>query len=472
MRRGGKTGNYLRVGVLACLAAAPLIAQPAPQPGAGKAADLFAQARPHLEAVLGIKLERVPQLRIVPVAEFQRLPDPELEASLHWLFPDLKGDAFHRAAEVVRYVAATATVARHVEGSGTIHVLAENLPAIAGWDARLEQVNSPAFLQLALVHETVRLVLEQRYDLARRRRECRDAEEFLALQAMLEGRASWITLRVAQRLGTQAHFGLLAECYLRVPDLAPDPALRTMSQLALRQRHWAATHGLAFFDHLQEKGLADAEQRAFTRPPRVTRWVERPDLYVRAEQSKRTDLATALRALADTLPRAEWSGAQQAWTPAMVRQVAGLLGERERADRAVAAWDEGRSLVWTLRQDPRKQVALSLARHATEAGARTYFGFAVDLQRKQDQMAGSSCAPAIRVLESKATALKLPGFDEAVRNDKRVQYGSAGEPIAVSTLLARVGNLVVECSWYGLPAETEWASRVAASALAACRGEK
>src|SRR5256885_11985619 len=48
------------------------------------------------------------------------------------------------------------------------------------WDTTLEPVSSPAYLQLALVNETARFVLEQRYDLARRRRACRDGEEFFA----------------------------------------------------------------------------------------------------------------------------------------------------------------------------------------------------------------------------------------------------------------------------------------------------
>jgi hypothetical protein len=452
-----------------CLAAAPLVAQQAPQAGTEKAAELFAQARPHLEAVLSLKPQSWPRLRVLTAQEFQRLPDPELVSSLHWLFPELKQEAFARAAEVVRYVAAAATVARHTEGADVIDVLPENLPAVAAWDARLANVNSPEFLQLALVHEAARFALERQYDLARRRRDCRDAEEFLALQALTEGRAAWVTAQVARRLGTREFVPLLAERYLRVPELAPDPALRTMSQLTLRRRHWAATQGLAFFEQLQAQGLADGEKRAFTRPPRVVRWVEKPELYVRAEQSHRPDLAAALRALADTLPAAEWSAAQQPWTPAMVRQVAGLLGERERADRVVATWDEGRSLVWAQRKDPGKQVAVSVVRHATEAGARAYFGFAVDLQRKQDQLAGGACAPSLRVLDAKATAVRLPGFDEAVRNDKRVQYGSASEPVAVSTLLGRAGDLVVECSWYGLPAEAEWAGRIAAGALEACR---
>jgi hypothetical protein len=445
-------------------------AQQVQHPGAARVPELFAQARPHLEAALGEKLDHVPEFRILTAEEFQRLPDAELEASLHWLFPELKDEGFTKAAVVVRYVASLATVARHTEGADVIHVLPDNLPAIAAWDKELEHVNEPAFLQLALVYEVARFALERRYDLARRRRACCDAEEFFALQATIEGRAAWLTEQVARKLGTEGHFPLLAARYLRVPDIAPDPALRTMSQLTLRKRHWAGSQGLAFFDYLQEKGLADAEKRAFTRTPQLTGWVERPELYVRAEQGNRADLAAALRELEGTLPAEHWSAAQQPWTSAMVRQVAALLGETARAERAVASWDEGRSLVWTLRKDAGKQVAVSLARHQTEAGARTYFGFAVDLQRKQDELAGGSCAPTVRVLESKATPVRLLGFDEAVRNDKRVQYGAGGPSVAVSTLLARAGAVVVECSCYGLPAETEWAGRVAAAALAACRG--
>jgi hypothetical protein len=470
MRRGGKAGRYGLVVLVGCLAAGPLAAQQAPPAGADTVARLFAQARPHLEAVLGGPLERVPQFRVLTAAELQRLPDPELEASLFWLFPQLKREDFRKAAEVARFVAAAATLARHTEGSDTVYAVPANGPVIARWDTTLGPINSPELLQLAVVHETARFLLEQRYDLARRRRACRDDEEFLALQALTEGRAAWLTYQVARRLGTDAHFPLLAQRYLRVPDLAPDAALRTMSHVALQQRHWAAVRGFEFFDHLQRRGLADAEKVAFTRPPHDRRRIERPELYVRGEQSNRADLAGALRALAETLPGADWVGAQQPWTPEMVRQAAGLLGERARAERAVATWDEGRALVWMLRRDPRKQVGVSLARHETEAGARAYFGFAVDLQRKQDQVSGGPCAPSVRVLESKATALNLPGFDEAVRNDKRMQYGAGSEPVAVSTLLARSGDLVVECSWHGLAAETELAARIATTALSACRG--
>jgi len=443
-------------------------AQEVRHPGADKVPELFAQALPHLEAVLGAPLERPPQFRVVTPDQFWPLPDPDLDAALRWHFPELTDDAFRRALDATRYVAAGVTVARHAEGSDVIHVLPDNLTAIARWDASLAQVDSPGFLQLALVHATVRMVLDRRYDLAARRKACRDGEEWQALQAVFEGRALWLTARVARRLGSAVYLPLLAQRYLRVPDVAADPALRTISQTALRQRYWACANGLAFFNYLDEKGLKDAEKRAFARPPRQVRWIERPELYVRAEEGNRPDLAAALRSLQESLPAAEWSEAQQPWTPAMLRQVAALLGEGVRAERVIGTWNEGRSVVWAHRKDSSRQVAVSVVRHETPAGARAYFGFAMDLQRKQDQLSGT-CGPAIRVLESKATGINLPGVDEAVRNDKRVQYGAGSGPVSVSTVLARAGDVVIECSWHGLPVESAWAERVIAAALSAAK---
>ncbi len=468
MGQRGKTGGCALAALALWLAGVPVGAQEGGPPTADKVAELFAQARPHLETVLGARLERPPQFRALSAEQMQQLPDPDLEACVRWQFPELQQDALARALEITRFASAGATLARHAEGFDVIYVVPDNLPRIANWERSLQSANAPAFLQLALVHEAARFALDQRYGLAARRATCRDREEFLAWLAVVEGRAQWVTSQVARRLGSQALFPLLAQRYLHVPDAAPDPALRTYSQTALRMRYWADVRGLAFFNVLQEKNLPDAEKRAFTRPPRVVRWIDRPDLYVRAEQSNRTDLATALRGLEQALPEAEWSAGQQAWTPAMVKQVAALLGERDRAERVTSTWDEGRTLVWSLRKDPRQMVAVSVVRHETPAGARSYFGFAVDLQRKQDQVV-ANCGPSIRVVESRATSVKLPGVEEAVRNDKRMQYGAGTEPVSVSTLLARAGDVVLECTWHGLPPETGWAERVLTAALAAVK---
>src|SRR5207248_6230747 len=129
---------------------------------------------------------------------------------------------------------------------------------------------------------------------------------------------------------------------------------------------------------------------------------------------------------------------------------------------------EGRTLVWVQCGRPDRQVALNVVRHDSVAGARSYFNFAVDLQRKQDTLPPGTCGPMIRVLESKSTALALDGFDEAVRSDKRIAYGN-GEPMAVSQLMARAGDLVVECTWHGPAADAALAERLAQAVRTAAK---
>jgi hypothetical protein len=167
-------------------------------------------------------------------------------------------------------------------------------------------------------------------------------------------------------------------------------------------------------------------------------------------------LPALLARLEGALPRAQWSGTQQPWTPDMVRQVADLFGEKERALKVLKPWREGRSLVWTSQANPACQVALSVARFGDAAGARSYYGFVVDLQRKQDAAAGNGCTCGLRVLESRSAGLCLPPADEAVRIDKKIQFLSAKTPTAVTLVLARHGDLVVEVTWHGLAGDRAW----------------
>src|SRR5262249_31943395 len=175
-------------------------------------------------------------------------------------------------------------------------------------------------------------------------------------------------------------------------------------------------------------------------------------------------LEAVLVGLAGMLPAPQWEASQQTWTPAMARQVAALLNLTERAEKVAATWGEGRSLVCTAKVQPRQQVALSVVRHETAAGARAYYGLANDLQRKRDEMSGMPCIGSLKVLEARCTGAQLPGAEEAVRFDKRLQFG-AGAPVPASVLLVRTGDLVIECSWHGLPADAAWAERVVAAVL-------
>ena len=457
--------SVLALGTVAILAVAGrvVISQqptgpPAPPPPPVAAyAQLFEQARPHLEAVLGVKLDDM-RLSAATPPQVPRVPDPDLDAHLRWHFPHLQGDTLQSTRQIARQIAAGATVAQYAEGHRVIVVAADNLEKIAGWDPDLAAVKSPQFLQLALVYEAVRWHLDRRYDLATLRAGCRDGEEFDALLALVEGRALDVTSQVAARLRTEAFVPLLAERWLRVPDEAPDPSLRAASQTYLHGRQRAMIRGAEFFAALAPKGVP--EEAVFEKRPRQLTVIARPSTWLEMQDQHKPDLAAVLGPLKSALPADGWQVHEQTWTPAMLGQVANLLGApRERVEKVAATWYEGRTLVWIQRPVhvlapstapalPEVQVALSVVRHDGPTGARAYFGFALDLQRKQDTLPAGTCGPAIRVLESKSAAARLDGFDEAVRFDKRIQLGG-GTPVPVSLLLARAGDLVIECTWHG-----------------------
>jgi hypothetical protein len=451
------------IGCLLFLPAGRTQAQSASGLGAEDAARLFAAARPYLEAVLGRRLESTPALRLATLEQIQRRRDADLEAHVRLRFPHLQGAERDRAVEVSQQVTAAALLTWHSEDGNVIFLRPQDLKTVAGWDASLSAVDTPSFLQLVLVQETVRLLLDRQLALPLQTAE-RDSEAFQALQAVREGRVQWVTRQVARRLGTQTLCPLLAELLLRVPDTAPGPALRAISQTALRQRYEGAVQGLAFFDRLEALGVRDAEKQVFARPPRDLRELRQPEQYVRAIQDARPGLQAVLSGLAGPEPAAAWQASEQPWSPAMLRQIAALLGLAERAEKVAATWSEGRSLVWTARANPGQQVALSVVRHEHAAGARAYFGFANDLQRKRDELSGAPCVGSLKVLEARCTAVSLPGVEEAVRFDKRIQFGT-GSPVPASVVLARAGDLVIECSWHGLSADAAWTERVVTAVL-------
>jgi hypothetical protein len=443
-------------GIVLAALAAPAFGQATPP----KPDELFATARPHLEAVLGGELRRLPAFRLAAPEELAALPDALLEAQTAWQFPDLGAAALARARAAATATLRGATVAGLQEGGDTILLAPANAARIAGWDRSLAAANSEAFLRLALVHETTRWVLEQQYELPKRRAACRDGDELVALQALVEGRCQWVTRQVARRLGDEGTFALLAEAYRHAPDTAGERMVRVLCQDVLKGRRWCCVRGLAFFDYLDREGVSDAVARAFTRPPRQTASVERPELYLRSERLNLGDLGEALKRLEGALPAADWEAVQQPWTPGMFREVAAMLGEGQRAEKVVAGWDAGRSLVWSARGNPGQTVAVGVLRFQEATAARAYYGLAVDLQRKQDELLNAACAGRRCLLDSRSQALRLGGADEAVRAQKKVQLGERGAPVTITQVWARAGERVVEFSWHGVPDDADWAQRV------------
>lgn len=424
-------------------------------------AALFTAARPALEEALGCRLDPPPQVRVGTAAELPAFTGPDVAAQVGWQFPDLQGERRAEAVEAARLALRSTTLAAWPAGENVLLLFPDNAAQMARWDASLERLSSPPALQLALVHEAARTLLERRHDLARRLAVCRDGEEFLALQAVAEGRALWLTRQVARRLGTEAYLRLLGERYLRLPDTGPDPLRRLIRQETVRQRRRAGEAGLAFFDNLDAHGVRDAEARVFAHPPHDRQLVAEPGRYLHARQGG-DDLADVLARLEKALPAKEWQASQEPWTPAMLRQTAALFGEGERMDRLLGQWAEGRSLVWAARDHPDRQFAVGVMCFRQPDGARAYFGLAADLQRKQDEVMAKISGGACRVLESHARAVTVAGADEAACTEKRMQFAGAPEPVAVTQYWVRRGDTVLQLSWTGVevrPAWVEWLLR-------------
>jgi len=402
----------------------------------------FQQTRPELEKILGYTLPKAPHFEPRSLREFS---DPNITAYLRWRFPHLQGDALARAAADARAVSDSVTPASLIEGTNIVLIRSDNQNQIACWNKRPERAVALDFLRLAVIHEVVRWALDQRYDLARRRQGCRDTEEWLAWQAVVEGRAQNVTRQLALKLGMEKRFPLLAERFLHVADVSPDPGLRTTSQSAMRQLHWAYTAGRQFWQYLDEHGMKD-EKEVFAHPPLLSQWIETPELYLRARQGGHEDLTTIMSRVAGLLPAAEWTVAQQAWTPAMVVQAAEALGSKTLAEKRVERWEEGRSLIWTGRGNAGRLVSLSVARFQNPAAARSFFNFTVDLERKADEK--------LNVSESRNRVVAVNGADEAVLSERKFQN------LAVAVLRARVAGRFFELSWNGGAADLAWAEEV------------
>jgi hypothetical protein len=101
---------------------------------------------------------------------------------------------------------------------------------------------------------------------------------------------------------------------------------------------------------------------------------------------------------------------------------------------------------------------LSLERLDSAAAARSYFGYALDLERQRDALPALGDGPTLRVVESKSTSVRLPELEEAARLDKRVEFGARTLPI--TTVCGRAGDFLLQLSWYGTTADMDWAGRV------------
>jgi hypothetical protein len=450
------------LGILTGLAYHFASSQAPPAEKSGRAAQLLRLAWPHLEAALAAKLVQPPVVREVSSAAITQLPDWELRGYIAWRFPSMRGEALDRAYQLAHRVDCRATVARHPEGTDFIAVAPEQLSYLARLNPTLKDVDCDAFLQLALVHEAARYALEQRHQLIDRRFDPRSVEELKILQAVREGRAQWLTREVARRLGTERFFPLLARSWRCVPDSAPDAQLKEICQTWLRQKYWACTQGVAFFDHLQQSGLKDVESTVFAHLPRQATWIDHPSSYLQHGITKGEDLRALFADIEKHNSPAGCHAAQQPWTPAMIVRVAALVDMTKRAEQLTQGWQDGRTLIWTHPDRSLGYIALTVVRFSSDQAARAYYGFALDLRGQRDQLSPKTTGVPQEILSSRFTKPpQLPGVEEISQYEKVLEIRlSVPGHFNQKLILARSGSTVVELDIQAMDCDSGWTATI------------
>jgi hypothetical protein len=174
-------------------------------------------------------------------------------------------------------------------------------------------------------------------------------------------------------------------------------------------------------------------------------------------EDQTSELARTLARVERATASADWTTSQQAWTALMLQKAAALLGEQKRGEQVARGWEDGRVLTWTPKSRPDCQVGVAIVRFRDVADACAYFGLAVDLQRKQDELLGGDGS---RVIDSRSSATPIRGADETACCNRRLQLPGSSAAVIVSQMWARTGNQVIEFSWNGMTADTVWVQRV------------
>jgi hypothetical protein len=196
---------------------------------AERAAALLVQAKNDIEAVLDAKLERMPRVRLGTEKDLESTDfDHEVTQLMEVVPHNL--DVEYSSAGIRR--CAPCAAASRCRGKNEILVFPAHLSLAASWSTDLHDVNTEAYLQLALVHEAVCQYLENRYPLVHEavfqdsESDPNDADNsavfnkdvFVTRRSLVAGRAQWVTREVAGRRGIDRYFPLLGKVGLHVAD--------------------------------------------------------------------------------------------------------------------------------------------------------------------------------------------------------------------------------------------------------------
>lgn len=436
----------------------PEIAWAAPAYTPEIASQLHDRLDPVLAEVVGKKTAYRRDYVTWKADDLQLQRDPVNEAHARWLFPELKEKELEQALEALHQVQVATTLLAHNQGAVTIiHLMPENAVRMASWHESLKPMTSAKFLWLALAHAD--LAYNVHNDKQQAVLAAKSREEFEIRLALQRGAILWQTEKVARKIGCADLLPLLVDYHRHLPDQGSDARIRLIRQQVMRCQDELARLGLQFLRQLEKsQGKLDLDQIC-ANPPTSLAALENPERYLQAQRSEQPALADLLERVAATLP-AGGKIAQQPVSADMMRQVAALFEQSARAERVLAGWQEARSLIWCHPAEPTRQLAVSITRFASPKDARSYFGFAVDLQRKRDELMTAACASTMRVEQSRSNALRWQEIDEGVCCEKMLRMLATKQVLPSKVILIRAGAAIIEFNAHGTELSEEWAQQV------------
>ncbi len=430
--------------------------------------QLYAQAAPFIQEALGRKVPNDIQFQVVDTKTLATIPSWNVKTFLSWRFPGTKREQWLRTYERCHDLYCQRVVARHLEGTHKIVVVPDQLPTIAKTDKSLRNVYSLQFLQLAIVHEVVRLSLEEEYNLLDKRFDPHSLDDVRIQRSLIEGRAQWVTQHVARRLKTDSYFPLLKHVW----DVAAKAKIRENGlhdawQATVQMQRDSYGKGLAFFHLMTRVRPPVHEAQIFQNPPQQWAWIENPRGYLAVLPRGDLGLRKVITKLQTQAVLKGWKARQQAWTPNLLVQVGELLEAKDRAATIARHWVDGHSLIWVQTANPTVNIALNVTRYDAAESARAYYGFALDLQRKREEYLAKALGNSAVVGKSRVRGINLSGVDDAMSITTLVEGDSNQTPSGM--VLARKGPVVIEVHFRGISTDVRWAEDAIHRTLRAVR---
>lgn len=284
----------------------------------GALAARFAEALDAVEETCGVKFERRPRLRVSTAKEVKEI------LALEW-----KASGQAQADDATLGMISSVLVAKYDIASHRVHVLPDNVDRITQL-LRDDGLASEGVLRVVLAHECTHALDFPRHGWQPKRALRVDEGAQRALDAVVEGHAQFVAVRVARAWGIVADFEKFTRFITAIPP-GLDAFQATIARATAAQAEFEYGQGAAFLEAVFAAGGRAALEAVLADPPRSTRQIEHPGEYLAPRTVAELPLEPVLDVLAPATPPPHWTTTTVGVTETALRGVLAELPESERA---------------------------------------------------------------------------------------------------------------------------------------------